>query len=91
MAESLKERLEREKAANNISPPWAVFPDYTAFTIGWRMGSGEWWRYEWFEWTEQALDDYESRLSYFRNHPPAPPENSGSGPVGARNAEKKAP
>ncbi|MGF1578164.1 MAG: hypothetical protein ACFCD0_02245 [Gemmataceae bacterium] len=55
-----------------LAPPWAAFPTYERFTIGWRMGSGESYLGDWWKFIKGFPKDYESRLSYLRRHPPAP-------------------
>ena len=32
------------------APPWIKFPAYTEFTIGWRMGAGEAYGYDFWDW-----------------------------------------
>ncbi len=48
-------------------PPWAAFPFYSAFTIGWRMGDGEWYLHEWFQWYDKPGPedkmDYRNRFA----------------------------
>ncbi len=31
-------------------PLWAAYPSYDSMTIGWRMGSGEVYKYRWHYW-----------------------------------------
>lgn len=47
------------------APPWLMYPTYSSFTIGWRMGSGENYRTNFF----MALRDQEEFDKYF----PKPP------------------
>ena len=35
-----------------MTPPWIKFPAYTEFTIGWRMGAGEGYKWEFWDWYE---------------------------------------
>ncbi len=55
-----------------LAPPWEVFPTYERYTIGWRMGPGESYRHDWYDYLETLPPDYESRLEYLRRHAPAP-------------------
>ena len=46
-------------------PLWGAYPIYNAVTIGWRMGSGEDYKYKWHAWwrtlSAEARDRYRSR------------------------------
>jgi len=53
-------------------PPWEQFPTYTRYTIGWRMGSGEQYRYDWSDFLKTLPVDFDPRLEYLRSHRPAP-------------------
>lgn len=55
-----------------MQPPWQKFPTYERYTIGWRMGDGEGYRYDWYDFLKTIPADYESRLAYLREHRPAP-------------------
>lgn len=33
-----------------MRPPWEKYPDIPRYSIGWRMGSGEWYLWLWQEW-----------------------------------------
>jgi hypothetical protein len=55
-----------------MEPPWARFPTFERYTIGWRMGSGESWMASWGEFLGGLDSSYEARLAYLRAHPPAP-------------------
>ena len=59
-------RLERERAANDITPPWERFPEYTATTLGWRMGAGEEWMWAWRDWFA-TLPNEQARLTHPQN------------------------
>jgi hypothetical protein len=48
-------------------PPWAAFPYYSAFTIGWRMGDGEWYLRDWVQWYDRLPD--EKKLDYQHRFP----------------------
>lgn len=56
----------------DMVPPWEMFPTYERYTIGWRMGTGEQYRYEWHDFISKLPKDYASRLAYLRRHRPAP-------------------
>lgn len=44
----------RPKRSGLLMPPlWAAYPTYSGVTIGWRMGSGEDYRYAWWQWYNQ--------------------------------------
>jgi hypothetical protein len=47
-----------------MEPPWKVF-DYPQLSLGWRMGAGEDYRDEWYEWFRQ-LSREEQRSYIFR-------------------------
>ncbi len=55
-----------------LTPPWAKYPDYTRYTIGWRMGSGESYKYDWWDSIKGLAADKDTRLAYLRQHPKAP-------------------
>jgi len=55
-----------------MNPPWEQFPTYERYTIGWRMGSGEQYLYDWRDFLETIPKDRGSRIEYLRSHRPAP-------------------
>ena len=55
-------------------PLWLKFPNIPAYSIGWRMGAGEDYRYAWAEWYD-ALADEERRR--YQERYPAPEEWEG--------------
>lgn len=55
-----------------MKPPWEVFPTYERYTIGWRMGVGEQYRYDWYDFLKTIPKKLQSRLAYLRRHRPAP-------------------
>lgn len=67
--EHLDEQLD---AHGDIAPPWAKFPDYERYTIGWRMGSGESWLCFVSVFLDRMGDQPGVREAYLRRHPPAP-------------------
>ncbi|HET9955983.1 MAG TPA: hypothetical protein VFQ61_15855 [Polyangiaceae bacterium] len=71
--DSCRQRLASHLDENgDLEPPWARFPDYERYCMGWRMGSGEDWLGLWHVFVEQLPRDEASRLAYLRRHPPAP-------------------
>ncbi len=56
----------------DLSPPWARFPQFERYTIGWRMGAGEDWLGLWHCFLDKLGPAFEARLAYLRRHPPAP-------------------
>lgn len=55
-------------------PLWLKHPDIPAYSIGWRMGHGEDYRFAWAEWYN-ALSDEEQRR--YQALYPAPEEWEG--------------
>ena len=49
-----------------MEPPWKVFPDYSRFSMGWRMGPGEGFIMEYRSWFK-ALTDKET-FNYKEKH-----------------------
>lgn len=64
-------------ANGDLAPPWARFPGYERYTIGWRMGSGETWLGLWHDFLG-TLGSFEERLAYLTRHPPAPSSWAGA-------------
>ncbi|MEM7156310.1 MAG: hypothetical protein AAF799_25880 [Myxococcota bacterium] len=56
----------------DITPPWAKYPTFERYTLGWRMGSGEDWLGYVSLFLEQLGPAAEARRRYLRRHPPAP-------------------
>ena len=59
-------------AEKNIVPPWEAFPDYERYTIGWRMGGGEEYFHDWWNFIASLPLDFSSRLQYLQQNRPAP-------------------
>ena len=55
-----------------VCPSWEEFPTYEQSSMGWRMGSGECYRYRWYDFLETLPKDYSTRLAYLQRHQPAP-------------------
>lgn len=55
-----------------MKPPWETFPTYERYTIGWRMGAGESYLYDWSDHVRSLPSDLQSRLHYLQQHRPAP-------------------
>ena len=56
----------------DLAPPWEKFPHYERYTIGWRMGTGEYWMDMWHDFIGQMPPDVDVRLAYLHRHAPAP-------------------
>ena len=61
----------KQNEKKELVPPWEKFPTYERYTIGWRMGIGEDYRYQWYDFLK-TFSDYDSRLQYLKRHRPAP-------------------
>lgn len=59
-------------AQGDCPPPWARFPEYERYTIGWRMGIGESYLGVWHVFLEQLDHAPSEREAYLRRHPTAP-------------------
>ena len=59
-------------AHKDLVPPWEKFPTYEYYSIGWRMGHGEYYKSEWWKFLESLPSNYQSRLQYLRRNRPAP-------------------
>lgn len=71
--ESARARLpEHLDARGDLAPPWAKFPTFERYCIGWRMGSGEGWLNLCSVFFEDLPGDEATRMAYLRRHPPAP-------------------
>jgi arsenate reductase len=62
----LDEHIAQELAAEGtLVPPWIKFPAIPRRSIGWRMGSGEWYLWTWGRWwatlAPEARDAYRAR------------------------------
>lgn len=60
------------KQPTDMLPPWEQFPTYERYTIGWRMGPGEDYLYNWYAFTEKLPNEYDARLNYLKRYRPAP-------------------
>ncbi|HTL32611.1 MAG TPA: GNAT family N-acetyltransferase [Kofleriaceae bacterium] len=70
--ESLAKGIEAELAAHGtFVPPWVKYPNIPRYSIGWRMGSGEWYQWMFGTWWEQ-LD--ETARTEYRSHWTPPPQ-----------------
>src|SRR4051812_1058090 len=71
--QSCRKRIPQFLDGNgDLAPPWAQFPIYEGFTIGWRMGGGEDWLGMWHVFLEDLDPSPRVRLAYQQRHPPAP-------------------
>ena len=60
----------------DLEPLWSVFPEFEWFSMGFRMGSGEDYRYEWLEWFSEL--SVVERANY-KERWPEPKENGWPG------------
>lgn len=68
-----RERLPAHLDENgDLIPPWAQFPDYERYTIGWRMGAGEDWMSLWHVFLQTLPQNKTARIDYLKRHAPAP-------------------
>ena len=51
-----------------IDPPWRKF-DYPCYSIGWRMGPGEDYRYRWYDFID-SLNSHEKKIYFEKIIPP---------------------
>ena len=58
-----------EPGPSEMAPPWAHLPHYHAFTIGWRMGQGEYYLIRWEDFLKGLGSGV---LAYLQRHDPAP-------------------
>lgn len=58
--------------AGEIPPPWILFPTYTRYTIGWRMGTGEDYMSCWYRWRSGMFETTEALTRYLCRYDPAP-------------------
>ncbi|WP_040480269.1 hypothetical protein, partial [Longispora albida] len=69
--EMLDAEVGRQLAAHGqVQPPWRAYPDYERYSIGWRMGNGEWHMMTWGHWWQAAFPGEPERLAFFRAEPP---------------------
>ena len=75
--EQLAQGVANELAEHGtFVPPWVKFPDIPRRSIGWRMGSGEWYLWMWRTWW-QSLDEPTRRAYCEKWEPQAPAEWNG--------------
>ncbi|HSD89158.1 MAG TPA: GNAT family N-acetyltransferase [Kofleriaceae bacterium] len=61
--EQLDKAIAAELAAHGtLVPPWVKHPEIPRYSIGWRMGSGEWYAWMWGRWWERQ--DEAARTAY---------------------------
>ena len=65
----LKEEL---KINNPPLPLWLKYPDIPRYSIGWRMGYGEYYRDLWWMWAESQSNN--DLIHYFKKFVPIPME-----------------
>jgi len=55
--ELVADGIATELAAHGtLLPPWEKYPDIPRYSIGWRMGYGEWYLWLWQEWYARLTD-----------------------------------
>ncbi|BCJ76481.1 hypothetical protein CS0771_60250 [Catellatospora sp. IY07-71] len=64
---AVREQLD---AHGLVPPPWRAYPEIERFSIGWRMGYGEWHLMVWWHWWESNGMDEAERIAYFRADEP---------------------
>ena len=65
--------MSREPSAEpELEPPWSAYPWIQYGSIGWRMGCGEDYLYQWFPYVRAHLPEFPSALAYLQRHPRAP-------------------
>jgi ribA/ribD-fused uncharacterized protein len=55
--------------ATPMAPPWLAFPSISRYSIGWRMGAGESYRYDFWDWYHGLSAEHQSA---FRANYPEP-------------------
>lgn len=68
--EMLRDMEEYLDPNGDLLPPWAQFPTYTRYTIGWRMGTGEDYMLRWRLFLEPKTR--QERLALLQRQPKAP-------------------
>ncbi|WP_225854243.1 hypothetical protein [Micromonospora sp. ALFpr18c] len=61
---------EQLHAHGRILPPWRAHPQIERYSIGWRMGDGEWHLMVWWHWWEAAPMDEAEGIAYFQADEP---------------------
>ena len=65
--------LEDELKINNpLLPLWLKYPEIKRYSIGWRMGYGEWYKEMWWLWAESQ--SHTELIKYFKKFAPIPLE-----------------
>src|SRR6478672_6140932 len=60
-------RIERLRSTAEMQVPWERLPEIPRYSIGWRMGAGEDYWYDWLTWLRALSAD--QREDYRRLHP----------------------
>ena len=61
-----KEMLAELKTKfGDMPPPWIYQPNCHPYSIGWRMGGGEWMLMVFWEWWEVEAKTQEEKVAYF--------------------------
>jgi HAD domain in Swiss Army Knife RNA repair proteins len=64
---AVREQLE---AYGRVLPPCRAYPEIDPYSIGWRMGGGEWHLMVWWHWWRSAAMDEAARIAYFGDDEP---------------------
>ena len=64
---AVREQLDTH---SRVLPPWRAHPEIERYSIGWRMGYGEWHLMLWWHWWESAPMDQAARIAYFQADEP---------------------
>ena len=51
-----------------MKPPWQAYPTYSRYSLGWRMGVGEDYWVQFWDWFSCALSD-EQRAAFIADYP----------------------
>ncbi|MEV0605862.1 hypothetical protein AB0I61_05730 [Polymorphospora rubra] len=61
---------EQLDAHGRVLPPWRAYPEIERYSIGWRVGNGEWYLMVWWHWWESARMDEAERIVYYQADEP---------------------
>lgn len=54
---------------NPMPPIWMMYPHISQFSIGWRMGYGEGYRWRWVDWLESLTEEERNKYGEMFPHP----------------------
>lgn len=61
---------EQFDAHGRVLPAWRAYPQIERYSIGWRIGNGEWHLMVWWHWWASADMPGAERIAYFRADEP---------------------